>query len=110
MTIQIIGIRTVEYVLGKKGVTYVARFDVAIGDLMRLENCLLVEAEKGHNVWTPQADKASGTTGVRLSAGLRRAVTESAVAALAALNAAPRVPYDGLSAAAALVREVEARA
>lgn len=110
MTLNITGISQVNLPAGKKGITYLARFDLEVAGLFRIENCLLVETEIGRSAWTLQAGKPSGNGGVRLAPGLRAAVTEAASNAYDAFMSAPKVEHAALSAAVALVREVEARA
>lgn len=85
-------------------------FDVKIEGLMTLRGCALVERDGVRTVWGPPLPKTEATkSGVGFTKALRLALTEAVSEVLDTLDKAPRLNPPGLSAAVALVREVEAR-
>lgn len=85
-----------------------ALFDVHLEGLMHLRGCALVERSTGRTVWGPPLPKGEAVkTGVAFSTSLRAAITEAAWAAFDSFRTSRKaVP---LSAAVALVQQIEAR-
>lgn len=84
-------------------------FDVQLDGLMHLRGCALVDKPNGRTVWGPPLPKSECIkTGVAFSSSLRKALVAAASAAYEALQSAPR-PAVELSAAVALVRQIEER-
>jgi len=112
MTLTITSITRLNREPNKKGVKHLAHCSVHIGGLMTLHGCLLVEhPEAGRVIWSPVPQGRAGLfeVSVRLEDDLRSAIADAAGAAYDALVANDNRASPVISAAVALVREIEAR-
>lgn len=112
MTIAIISMTRLNREPNKQGIKHLAHCTVAIGDLLTLEGCLLVEHPKaGRVIWSPRPDDRSGDfqVGARLGPVLRAGIAEAASRTFDALAINDNQTGPAVSAAVELVRQIEAR-
>lgn len=112
MTITVQSVARVEREPNAKGVKHLAYCTLQLGSLLTLQGCLLVQHPKfGRVIWAPSLANSPNDwkTGVKLGDDLRKACAEAASAAYDALERADARPQAPLSAAVALVRQIEQR-
>lgn len=113
MTITVQSVARLEREPNAKGVKHLAYCTLQLGSLLTLQGCLLVQHPKfGRVIWAPSLANSPNDwkTGVKLGDDLRKACAEAASAAYDALERADARPQVPLSAAVALVQELEAQA
>lgn len=111
MTITVTGLKTVQRE-PLKDATIIAIFDVDIAGIIELRGCALADSPKrGRIVWTPPCLQKPGDPerAIRLSAEVREMIVAAANSAYDAFVAHRTANDFHLSAAVALVREIEAR-
>lgn len=112
MSITVLSIARVYREPNKRGTVHLAYCTLKLGDLITLQGCLLVEnADGSRAIWAPSLANTPNDwkSGVKLGAELSKACEEAASQAYQAFLEADRLPKQEVSAAVALVQELERR-
>lgn len=107
MSITITGLKTTDYTT-KTGLHFLAKFDMRLDGLLSIPGCALV-CKDGHNYHIFGPENVAGQQ-VQFTKEFRRAACHQAMAAYNAMKAVQDDPVKPeLSAAVALVQQIEAR-